>query len=62
MHSSTPITSPWPRGTVKYLLRPAKVVDTDVKSATATIWSSGGGSVQISTGQWEVLFGFTGKG
>jgi preprotein translocase subunit SecD len=44
-------------GATKYLLEPAVVVGTDVKSATATIDSG-----QNSTGQWLIDISFTGKG
>ncbi|MGF7237339.1 MAG: protein translocase subunit SecD [Frankia sp.] len=48
-------------GTTKYLLKPAAVVGTDVKTATATLQQSGG-TTSINTGQWEVNVDFTGKG
>lgn len=45
-------------GAGKYLLKPARVVGTDVKSASATVQQSG----TVITGQWEVNISFTGKG
>ncbi len=48
-------------GATKYLLMPAEVVGTDVKSATAGLASSGG-STSVSTGQWVVNVSFTGSG
>ncbi|WP_131767197.1 protein translocase subunit SecD [Candidatus Protofrankia californiensis] len=48
-------------GTVKYLLMPATVVGTDVKSATAGLASSGG-TTSVSTGEWVVNVSFTGGG
>ncbi|HMA46181.1 MAG TPA: protein translocase subunit SecD, partial [Frankiaceae bacterium] len=44
-------------GRTKYLLKPAEVVGTDVKGATATVDNS-----QTSTGQWQVMLSFTGGG
>jgi len=44
---------------VKYLLAPAKVVGTDVKSATATVRQGPNGTV---TGDWIILVSFTGGG
>lgn len=44
-------------GQAKYLLKPAQVVGTDVKGATATVDSS-----RTSTGQWEVIVSFTSGG
>jgi len=44
---------------VKYLLAPAKVVGTDVKSATATVRQGPNGTV---TGDWIILVSFTGSG
>ena len=43
---------------VKYLLAPAKVVGTDVKSATATVRQTNG----TVTGDWIILVSFTGGG
>ncbi|WP_250279691.1 protein translocase subunit SecD [Frankia sp. Cppng1_Ct_nod] len=48
-------------GTTKYLLMPAQVVGTDVKSATAGLASSGG-TTSVSTGEWIVNVSFTGGG
>nr|WP_239380544.1 protein translocase subunit SecD [Frankia sp. CIT1] len=48
-------------GAVKYLLMPAQVVGTDVKSATAGLASSGG-TASVSTGQWIVNVSFTRDG
>jgi preprotein translocase subunit SecD len=48
-------------GTTKYLLKPASVVGTDVKSASAGLMSSGG-TTNVSTGQWMVNVNFTGSG
>ncbi|WP_416210931.1 protein translocase subunit SecD [Frankia sp. Cr2] len=48
-------------GVTKYLLMPAEVVGTDVKSATAGLASSGG-ATSVSTGQWVVNVSFTGSG
>ncbi|KLL11456.1 preprotein translocase subunit SecD [Protofrankia coriariae] len=48
-------------GAVKYLLMPATVIGTDVKSATAGLASSGG-TTSVSTGEWVVNVSFTGSG
>ncbi|CAO5168153.1 Protein translocase subunit SecD [Frankia sp. AiPs1] len=48
-------------GTSKYLLMPAKVVGTDVKTASAGL-QGGGGTTSINTGQWVVNVDFTGSG
>ena len=45
-------------GHYKYLLKPARVVGTDVKGASAVIQQSG----SVITGQWEVSVSFTGSG
>lgn len=45
-------------GHYKYLLKPARVVGTDVKGASAVIQQAG----SVITGQWEVLLSFTGGG
>jgi preprotein translocase subunit SecD len=47
-------------GTTKYLLKPAKVVGTDVKTASAGLQSSG--TTSVTTGQWVVNVDFTGSG
>lgn len=44
---------------VKYLLAPAKVIGTDVKSATATVPQGPNGTV---TGDWIIQVSFTGRG
>ncbi|HEY0558966.1 MAG TPA: protein translocase subunit SecD [Frankiaceae bacterium] len=46
-------------GATKYLLAPARVVGTDVKTATATTSANSQG---VSTGAWVVNIDFTGKG
>jgi preprotein translocase subunit SecD len=48
-------------GTIKYILEPAKVVGTDVKTASAGLASSGG-TTNITTGEWVVNVTFTGSG
>jgi len=48
-------------GQVKYLLKPAKVIGTDVKTASAGLLSSGG-TTNVNTGQWVVNVDFTGGG
>ncbi|SNQ50753.1 Protein translocase subunit SecD [Frankia canadensis] len=48
-------------GTTKYLLMPASVVGTDVKTASAGL-QGGGGTTNINTGQWVVNVEFTGSG
>ncbi|WP_397428920.1 protein translocase subunit SecD [Pseudofrankia sp. BMG5.37] len=48
-------------GVVKYLLKPAKVIGTDVKTASAGLLSSGG-TTNVSTGEWVVNVDFTGSG
>ncbi|WP_163550751.1 protein translocase subunit SecD, partial [Candidatus Frankia nodulisporulans] len=48
-------------GTTKYLLMPASVVGTDVKTASAGL-QGGGGTTSINTGQWVVNVEFTGSG
>ncbi|ETA02097.1 preprotein translocase subunit SecD [Frankia sp. CcI6] len=48
-------------GTTKYLLKPATVVGTDVKTASAGL-QGGGGTTGITTGQWVVNVEFTGPG
>ncbi|EFC83784.1 protein translocase subunit SecD [Parafrankia sp. EUN1f] len=48
-------------GTTKYLLKPAALVGTDVKSASAGLLS-GGGTTSVTTGQWVVNVDFTGNG
>ncbi|OHV40642.1 MULTISPECIES: protein translocase subunit SecD [Pseudofrankia] len=48
-------------GQVKYLLKPAKVIGTDVKTASAGLLSSGG-TTNVNTGQWVVNVDFTGSG
>ncbi|KPM55559.1 preprotein translocase subunit SecD [Frankia sp. R43] len=48
-------------GTTKYLLMPAALVGTDVKSASAGLLS-GGGTTSVTTGQWVVNVDFTGNG
>ncbi|THJ76243.1 protein translocase subunit SecD [Candidatus Frankia alpina] len=47
-------------GAAKYLLKPASVVGTDVKTASAGL--QGGGTTGITTGQWVVNVEFTGSG
>ncbi len=47
--------------TTKYLLMPASVVGTDVKTAQAQLQTTGGTS-NVSTGQWVVSVSFTGSG
>jgi preprotein translocase subunit SecD len=46
----------------KYLLKPATVVGTDVKTATAGLDSAPGVTTNVTTGQWEVSVEFTGSG
>ncbi|WP_261575527.1 protein translocase subunit SecD [Frankia gtarii] len=48
-------------GATKYLLKPASVVGTDVKTASAGL-QGGGGTTGITTGQWVVNVEFTGSG
>ncbi|EIV93222.1 protein translocase subunit SecD [Frankia sp. QA3] len=48
-------------GTTKYLLKPASVVGTDVKTASAGL-QGGGGTTGVTTGQWVVNVDFTGSG
>ena len=48
-------------GTTKYLLMPASVIGTDVKTAQAQLQTTGG-SANVSTGQWVVDVTFTGSG
>ncbi len=48
-------------GATKYLLKPAPVVGTDVKTASAGL-QGGGGTTGITTGQWVVNVEFTGSG
>ncbi|WP_462202550.1 protein translocase subunit SecD [Frankia sp. CcWB3] len=48
-------------GTTKYLLKPATVVGTDVKTASAGL-QGGGGTTGVTTGQWVVNVEFTGSG
>jgi len=48
-------------GTTKYILMPASVVGTDVKTASAGL-ASAGGTTQITTGEWVVNVSFTGSG
>jgi preprotein translocase subunit SecD len=48
-------------GATKYLLMPASVVGTDVKTASAGLQGSGG-ATNVNTGQWVVNVDFTGSG
>jgi preprotein translocase subunit SecD len=48
-------------GGIKYLLEPAAVVGTDVKTASASILSTGG-TTNVTTGAWAVDVQFTGSG
>lgn len=48
-------------GTTKYLLMPASVIGTDVKTAQAQLQTTGG-TANVSTGQWVVDVSFTGSG
>jgi preprotein translocase subunit SecD len=48
-------------GAIKYLLMPAAVVGTDVRTASAGLVSSGG-TTSVTTGEWEVDVKFTGSG
>ncbi|CAJ60793.1 MULTISPECIES: protein translocase subunit SecD [Frankia] len=48
-------------GATKYLLKPASVVGTDVKTASAGL-QGGGGTTGVTTGQWVVNVDFTGSG
>jgi preprotein translocase subunit SecD len=48
-------------GATKYILEPATVVGTDVKTASAGLASSGG-TTNITTGEWVVNVTFTGSG
>ncbi|MBL7621057.1 protein translocase subunit SecD [Frankia sp. AgB1.8] len=47
--------------TTKYLLMPASVIGTDVKTAQAQLQTTGG-TANVSTGQWVVSVSFTGSG
>jgi preprotein translocase subunit SecD len=49
-------------GAFKYLLKPAKVIGTDVKTASAGIDSAAGVTTSVTTGQWQIQVSFTGKG
>ena len=48
-------------GRIKYILKPAKVIGTDVKTASAGLRSSGG-PTNVTTGEWVVNVDFTGSG
>ncbi len=56
---SKPLVTCSEDGAEKYLLGPAEVLGTDVKSASAGLESNGQG---ITTGGWEVVLDFTGEG
>ncbi|MBL7494750.1 protein translocase subunit SecD [Frankia sp. CNm7] len=49
-------------GTTKYLLKPAAVVGTDIKTASAGLLQTSAGGANINTGQWVVNVDFTGSG